>query len=142
LDKLYDVDNDEIEQETLIELFSNYSQFQKYLNDFAGVIYRRYMSSIEEVYGELCNYLNIDDNNHYMFEFDLAKLEAQTPAKIMQIENDDLKYLTIEKQESKLQKLLDTHYYQEHQKELQPRIDKIAANFALLKKALQLSDDY
>ena len=140
--KLYDIENDTIEEEELMEFFINYSNFQKYLNDYAGTIYKRHFSSVEEVYKEICDYLEIDDNNQYMFEFDLAKLEKQTPAKIMQIEDDDLKYLTAEKQESKLHKLLESTYYKEHQEEYKERLEKIGANFTLLKKALHLSDNY
>ncbi len=142
LEKLYDIENDTIEEKELIELFSNYTNFQRYLNDYAGMIYKRYFSSVEEVYNELCNFLDIDDNNQYMFEFDLNKLEKQTPSKLMQIENEDLKYLTIEKQESKLEKLIDTKYYKENTEQYKDRVDKIASNFKLVKKALQLSDDY
>lgn len=141
-EKLYDIENDTITEDEIIDIFANYSNFQRYLNDYAGVIYRRHMSSVEEVYEEICNYLNLDDNNQYMFEFDLEKLEKQTPAKLMQIEDDDLKYLTIEKQESKLEKLLTSTFYQSNTQKYKERIDKIDSNFKLVKKALHLSDNY
>lgn len=142
LEKQFNIEKDKLHEDDIMNLFANYGNFQKYLNDYAGVIYRRHMSSVEEVYAELCNHLNLDDNNQYMFEFDLEKLEKVSPAKLMQIEDDDLKFLTIEKQESRLQRLMESRSYLENIESYGDRVEKVKGNLALVKKALKLSDDY
>lgn len=142
LEKLYDIETDEIDNAKIIELFEEYSNYTRYLNDYAGTIYRKYQSSIDEVYIELCEYLKIDSHSQYMFEFAISKIEKYSPASLMQIEDDELKILTIEKLEEKLQKALESRYYQENKDILTPRVDKITSNFALVKRALNLNSNY
>ena len=85
LEKIYDIENDELNYDEVIDFFQDFAKVQRYLNDYAGVIYRRHNSSVEEIYSELCAYLNIDADNEYMFEFAISKLENNTPAKIIAI---------------------------------------------------------
>lgn len=142
LEKQFDVHKDTLHEDDVMDIFANYGNFQKYLNDYAGVIYRKYTSSIEEVYSEVCEYLNLDDNNQYIFEFDLEKLEKQTPIKIMQIKDDELKLLTVEKQESRLKRLIESKFYTDNIDKYKERIVRLESNFTLVKKALNTSADY
>ena len=50
LEKLYDIEADEIDDAKIIEIFEEYGNYTRYLNDYAGAIYRKYNSSIDEVY--------------------------------------------------------------------------------------------
>ena len=63
--KLYEDDNTVLDIDENIEFLSNYKNFHLYLNDFAGTIYSRYASSVDNLYIEMCNYINIDIDNKY-----------------------------------------------------------------------------
>ena len=82
--KLYAINEDtQISKEDFLEVIKNYSLFFRYLNDYAGTIYKKYNSSVENIYIELCNYYKLDLDNEYRFEHILKKLEKQTPQLLM-----------------------------------------------------------
>ncbi|MEA1915843.1 MAG: hypothetical protein U9N30_11095 [Campylobacterota bacterium] len=138
LKKLYDLDTDTPTQDELNQHFENYTTYIRYLNDFAGPIYRRYHSSTEEIYKELCDVLNLSMDNKYLFEMAISKVEKQTASRIMQIEDDDFKVMTLEKFEGRLQEIKNTEYYQENTQTLENRIKDAQSQFNLVRKALNL----
>lgn len=125
-----------ISKEEFFEVIKNYSLFFKYLNDYVGTIYRKYNSSIEEVYTELCQYYNLDLDNEYRFEHILRKLEKQTPQMIMSLVDEDIQKNTIENFEEKLLSIKNSMYYLKNKEKLEPKIDALEQNIILVKKAI------
>lgn len=137
--KLYEV-NDEtmIYKEDFLETIKNYSLFFRYLNDYAGTIYKKYNSSVENIYVELCNYYNLDLDNEYRFEHILKKLEKQTPQLLMSLSDSDIQRQTIENFEEKLSSIKNSSYYTSNREKLFSRIEKLEKNISLVKKALNI----
>ncbi|MCK5294866.1 MAG: hypothetical protein KAJ49_09450, partial [Arcobacteraceae bacterium] len=115
-----------------------YNMVLKYLNDYAGVIYRRYGSSTQEVYKELCEYYKLDTDNQYTYEHIITKLQKQTPDLIMSLLDDDIKLQTIENFEEKLNLLKTSSYYAKNKFELEQTIIKLTNNISLVRRASQL----
>jgi hypothetical protein len=138
LKKIYDIENDSISKEELDNLFKDYNTYIRYLNDFAGPIYRRYNSSTQEIYTDLCNTLGLDVDLEYLFEMSISKIEKQSASRIMQIEDDDFKIMTIEKFEKRLDELEKTPYYQENIDRLKSRVANARSQFNLVRRALNL----
>ncbi|MCI0500796.1 MAG: hypothetical protein L0Y61_03485 [Epsilonproteobacteria bacterium] len=135
--KLYDLnENIEIDKEEFLEIIKNYSLFFRYLNDYAGTIYKRYNSSIEIIYIELCSYYGLELDNEYRFEHILRKLEKQTPQLLMSLVDDDIQRQTVENFEEKLSLIKNSGYYKNNHIRLSTKIDKLEKNIALVKKAL------
>ncbi len=135
--KLYKInENTLIEKEEFLEIIKNYSMFFRYLNDYAGTIYKKYNSSVEIIYTELCNYYQLDLDNEYRFEHILRKLEKQTPQLLMSLSDSDIQKQTIENFEEKLDTIKNSDYYKNNQEELFPKIDKLEKNISLVKRAL------
>lgn len=131
--KLYK-DGDEIIN--IEETLSNYPLYLRYLNDFAGKIYKQYDSSIYEIYNNTCQILNIEADNQYLFNYRLARLELNDIARIMNIQNEDIKSQTVEKQFDEFQNLLNSKFYQENQEKYKTKIVKLEKNFELLKQLI------
>lgn len=129
--KLYK-DGDEVTD--IEETLSNYPLYLKYLNDFAGKIYKQYDSSIDEIYANTCHIMNIEPDNRYLFNYRLARLELNDIARIMNIQNEDIKIQTVEKQFDEFQKLLNSKFYQENQETYKAKIVRLEKNFELLKQ--------
>jgi hypothetical protein len=111
LKKLHDVDNDTISQEKLVEIFSDYKNFTIYLNDYAGVIYRRYTSSIDEIYIELCKVINVEWDNEKLFEHRLNKIGKIDLRTILNLDDDDLKADVIEKYQRQIDIIMRSDFY-------------------------------
>ncbi|MCK5109919.1 MAG: hypothetical protein KAQ94_00240 [Arcobacteraceae bacterium] len=137
LNKVYK-DIDTVNDQKLKELFSNYNNYNKYLNDYAGTIYNKHSSSVNNVYIEMCKFLDIDIDNQYTLEHVIIKLEKQEPAVILNLLDDDIKMMTIENFEEKLNSILSSKYYNNNKSQFQSRVDKLSKNLSLVKKALQL----
>ncbi len=137
LNKVYK-DINTVDAQELKELFSNYNNYNKYLNDYAGTIYNKHSSSVNNVYIEMCKFLEIDIDNQYTLEHVIIKLEKQEPALILNLLDDDIKMMTIENFEEKLNSILSSKYYNNNKSQFQSRVDKLSGNLSLVKKALQL----
>ncbi len=137
--KLYEDDNTVLDIDENIEFLSNYKNFHLYLNDFAGTIYSRYASSVDNLYIEMCNYLNIDIDNKYTLEHTIMKLEKQTPELILSLTDEDIQKQTIEHFDDKLIAIDGSTHYNENKQEFQPRVEKLKSNINLIKNALQIS---
>jgi len=137
--KLYEINEDtQISKEDFLEVIKNYSLFFRYLNDYAGTIYKKYNSSVESIYIELCNYYKLDLDNEYRFEHILKKLEKQTPQLLMSLSDSDIQKQTIENFEEKLLNIKQSNYYNQNQEKLMLKIEKLDKNISLVKKALNL----
>lgn len=138
LKKIYNYEQDTPNIEELHTLLENYDTYVRYLNDFAGPIYRRYQSSVEEIYDEICTHLGLEMDNETIFEMAMQKVERQDAARIMQIEDDEFKILTLEKFERRLQDIMQLKYFIDNQEKLIPRIQHAQKQFALVRKVLQI----
>lgn len=138
--KMYEIsENTEVDKEEFLEIVKNYSLFFRYLNDYAGTIYRKYNSSIEAIYIELCTYYKLELDNEYRFEHILRKLEKQTPQLLMSLVDDDIQRQTIENFEEKLLSIKNSNYYKNNYTFLVNKIEKLEKNIALVKKALNFN---
>ncbi|MEA2049880.1 MAG: hypothetical protein U9O56_04045 [Campylobacterota bacterium] len=136
MDKLYK--NDEIINETKnIEFFSNYKNYHLYLNDYAGVIYSRYASSVNNIYIEMCGYLNVEVDNKYTLEHTIVKLEKQTPQLLLGLTDEDIQKQTIIHFDEKLEAIDGSSHYNNNLNEFKNRVDKLKSNIILVKNALQ-----
>jgi len=137
LNKIY-TDEENLDEEKLKEFFSNYKNYHRYLNDFAGVIYNRYGSHINIIYVNMCGYLQIEVDNKYTLEHVIIKLEKQTPELLLSLTNEDIQHQTIEHFDEKLQDIEGSVYYTANKNEFEKRVDKLYKNIDLVKNALGL----
>lgn len=138
LDKLYQ-DGEQLINHT--EFFANYKNYHIYLNDYAGVIYSRYASSIENLYIEMCNYLSIEIDNKYTLEHTMVKLEKQTPQLLLGLTDQDIQEQTIIHFDEKLVAIHSSIHYQANLEEFKNRVDQLKDNINLVKKALNIEED-
>ncbi len=138
LDKLYK-DDDDLDKEKNIDFFTNYKNYHLYLNDYAGTIYSKYASSINNLYIEMCEYLNIEIDNKYTLEHVIIKLEKQTPELLISLTDEDIQKQTIEHFDEKLIAIENSKHYNSNLDEYKIRIDKLKSNIKLIKNALQIS---
>ncbi len=137
--KIYkNIEKDEDDKENILNIFHDYNMVLKYLNDYAGVIYRRYSSSTQEVYNELCTYHNLSLDNISTFEYIIKKLQKQTPQLLMGLEDRDIQIQTINNYEDKLNHIKSSKYFKENISSLEMTIEQLESNISLVKRALQL----
>lgn len=118
LSKKFDINSDSIEESTLKELFVNYDNFTKALNDSTGTIYRKYEAELDDVYKTICSLLNEDSDNKYVFDHRLARVKNQEPRQFLDIEDKDTQETVIQKFEDKINIILSSKYYKDHENEL------------------------
>ncbi len=135
LDKVYP-NNEELLNND--DFFANYKNYHIYLNDYAGTIYSRHASSINNLYIEMCNYLNIEIDNKYLLEHTIVKLEKQTPQLLLGLTDEDIQKQTIVYFDEKLVAISQSKYYKENIEEFIQRIENLEKNIALVKNALQI----
>lgn len=135
LNKIYK-DEENFNENEAIEFFSNYKNYHRYLNDFAGVIYNRYGSHVNTIYIQMCEYLDIEVDNKYTLDHVITKLEKQTPELLINLTNEDIQKQTIEHFDEKLQDIEGSFHYGANKKEFRPRVEKLYENIAFVKKAL------
>jgi hypothetical protein len=130
--------NEEIPKEELIEFFSNYKNYHIYLNDFAGTIYSKYGSSVDNLYIEMCGYLGVQVDNKYTLEHTIAKLEKQTPQLLLSLTDADIQKQTIVYFDEKLNAIEGSIHYKNNIDQFKNRVDKLKQNIILVKKALNI----
>ena len=123
--KLYKDLQQEISKDEFISQISNYPQLNRYLNDFASMIYKKNNSSINEIYMEVCKYFDVDTDNKYVFEFFLKKLQLHDASDILAIKDESIKKQYILSLEEKLQAIKQTKYYKDNTTHLAKQINKI-----------------
>lgn len=135
LDKIYN-GGKEFDEEENKNFLSNYKNYHLYLNDFAATIYSRYCSSVNNIYIEMCEYLNIDVDNKYTLEHTIMKLEKQTPDLLLGLTDPDIQKQTISYFDEKLEAIEGSTHYNENLNEFSSRVDKLKSNISLVKSAL------
>ena len=135
LDKLYS-DQDILDEQTLRDFFVNYKNFHIYLNDFAGVIYNKHNSSIDQIYIQMCEYLGLSIDNQYTLEHTFAKLEKQTPQLLLSIKDDDIKHQAIEHFQEHLEAIKESEYFKNNLSTLQQRYNQLEQNISLVKSVV------
>lgn len=118
LSKKFDVENDSLTQDEIKELLLDYSNFNKYLNDSAGVIYRKYEAELSDVYKAICSTFDEDFDNKSLFDFRFARVINQEPKQFLDIEDKDTQETVIEKFEDKINTILESSYYKSNESEL------------------------
>jgi len=137
-DKLHK-DDEMLDEEQNKEFLSNYKNYHLYLNDFAGTIYSRYASSVDSLYIEMCEYLDIEIDNKYTLEHTIMKLEKQTPSLLLGLTDQDIQHQTVVHFDERLDAIENSTHYNNNLEEFQPRVDKLKQNISLVKNALQIT---
>ena len=131
-----DVELDENENK---EFFSNYKNYHLYLNDFVGTIYNKHSSSVNNIYIEMCDYLQIAVDNKYTLEHVIMKLEKQTPQVLLGLTDEDIQKQTIQHYDERITEILGSIHFNANISEYQNRVEKLKNNISLVKNALQIS---
>ena len=131
--------NDKLDQNEIEQFFANYKNYHLYLNDFAGTIYSRYASSVNNLYIEMCNHLNIEIDNQYTLEHVILKLEKQTPELLLSLTDPDIQKQTIGNFDEKLINIQNSIHYNKNIEKYKDRVDRLINNITLVKNALQIS---
>jgi predicted AlkP superfamily pyrophosphatase or phosphodiesterase len=135
INKIYD-DTQSFEEEEIKEFFANYKNYHRYLNDFAGVIYNRHGSHINQIYIDMCSYLEVDVDNKYTLEHTIIKLEKQTPELLLTLTDEEIQHQTVEHFDEKLEAIESSSHYLNNKQEFENRVEKLYKNIALVKNAL------
>jgi len=139
LSKKFDVENDSVNNDELKELFVNYSNFSKLLNDSAGIIYKKYEADLNDVYKTICTKFNENFDNKYLFDFRLARIVNQEPAQFLDIEDKDTQETVIQKFEDKINTILESKYYNDNKNILSPELILPQRTLELIKSAAKAS---
>ena len=131
LSKKYNINEDSVDSDVLKNLFVNYDNFTKALNDSAGIIYKRYEAELNDVYKTICNSFNEDFDNAYLYNYRLARVVKQEPRQFLDIEDRDTQETVIQKFEDKINAILESKYYKENE-------DKLSQNLIIPQKTLEL----
>ena len=131
LSKKYNIAEDSVDNEVLKELFINYDNFTKALNDSAGIIYKKYEAELNDVYKDICKIFNEDADNVYLFNYRLARVQNQEPRQFLDIEDKDTQETVIQKFEDKINAILESKYYKENE-------DKLSQNLIIPQRTLEL----
>jgi hypothetical protein len=131
LSKKYNINEDSVDNDTLKDLFVNYDNFTKALNDSAGVIYKKYEAELNDVYETICKAFNEEADNAYLYNYRLARIVNQEPRQFLDIEDKDTQETVIQKFEDKINAILESKYYKENE-------DKLSANLIIPQKTLEL----
>lgn len=131
LSKKYNVIEDSLDNDTLKNLFINYDNFTKSLNDSAGIIYKKYESELNNVYESICKIFNEDFDNVYLYNYRLVRVVNQEPKQFLDIEDKDTQETVIQKFEDKINAILESKYYKKNE-------NKLASDLSIPKKTLEL----
>jgi hypothetical protein len=131
LSKKYNINEDSVDNDTLKNLFINYDNFTKALNDSAGIIYKKYEAELNDVYKVICKSFNEDFDNAYLYNYRLARIVNQEPRQFLDIEDKDTQETVIQKFEDKINAILESKYYKENE-------EKLSQNLIIPQKTLEL----
>jgi hypothetical protein len=136
LQKNYNIQDDDVKEEEIKTFFTHYNCYQTHLNDYAGVIYNKYDSSIDEVYESLCLYFNETPDNKSLFEYRLTRVINQDPSKYLNISDPEMRNAAILRAEDKISVIENSHYYLLNKKEAQAQISALKQSLDLIKRAV------
>ena len=136
LEKVYNIEEEEILLDELKEFFINYVLYDKYLNDYASVIYKQFESSNSEIYESMCNYFDENSDNKYLFEYRLKRVLNQDPTKFLTIKDEDIKKVAIKRVEEKLKIIKESEYYKDNKDLSRNEIEKLTKSVNLAKNVV------
>ena len=139
LSKKFDVENDSVTDDKLKEMFVDYNNFSKLLNDSAGIIYKKYEADLNDVYKTMCSKFNEEFDNKYLFDFRLVRVVNQEPAQFLNIEDKDTQETVIQKFEDKINTILESKYYNDNKNELSNELIIPQRTLELIKSAAEAS---
>ncbi len=139
LSKKFDVENDSLDDNELKEIFVDYNNFSKLLNDSAGIIYKKYEADLNDVYKIICDKFHEDYDNKYLFDFRLARVINQEPAQFLDIEDKDTQETVIQKFEDKINMILSSKYYNDNKNTLSAELILPQRTLELIKAAAKAS---
>lgn len=122
LSKKFDIENDTVEEETLKELFVDYANFNKSLADKVGVIYKKYETELDDIYDAVCTKFGVDSDNESVFNYRLVRVQNQEAKQFIDIEDKDTQETVIQKFEDKINKILESKYYQANKAQLEQEL--------------------
>lgn len=135
LSKNFD-ENTEVEREKFIEFVSDYINYTKYLNDYMGVICKKYSTEMDEIYKFTCEILEIEWDNKTLFDFRLNRILINTPERVLSIKNDDLLEINLEHLEEELEVLLDSKYFAQNGDSFSKEIELANKNIKTIKETI------
>lgn len=135
LKKNFDIESESLEKNDLKEFFINYNNYDKFLNDYAGVIYKKFESSIDEIYNEICKFLEENPDNKYLFSHRLKRISNQNPIKYLNIEDEELREAAICRLEDKINTIEESSYYKENKELAFNDIEKLKKSIQMVKTA-------
>ncbi|WP_321315619.1 hypothetical protein [Halarcobacter sp.] len=139
LNKQFDIESDELKSLEIINFFIDYNNYDKYLNDYANVIYNKYESSNNEVFESLCNYFNENPDNKYLYKYRLKRVINQDPKKYLTIEDSEMRNNAIFRVEDKIKVIEESEYYKSNLETLdKSKIDDLKKDIVLVKRAVGL----
>ncbi|WP_419764771.1 MAG: hypothetical protein ACNI28_00020 [Arcobacter sp.] len=134
-EKEFDIEKDSLDKEIIKEFLIDYNNYDKFLNDYAGVIYKKFESSNDEVYNEICKFLDVNPDNKYLFSHRLKRISNQNPMKYLNIEDEDLRKAAISRLEDKINTIESSLYYKENKEVAFKEIEKIKKSIDIVKIA-------
>jgi len=134
-EKEFDIEKDSLEEKEIKEFLINYNNYDKFLNDYAGVIYKKFESSNDEVYNEICKFLSVNPDNKYLFSHRLKRISNQNPMKYLNIEDEELRESAICRLEDKIHTIESSLYYKENKEVAFKEIEKIKKSIKVVKTA-------
>ncbi|XOB60676.1 hypothetical protein ACMC56_08660 [Campylobacterota bacterium DY0563] len=139
LKKQFNIEKDEIEHFKIVNFFIDYNNYDKYLNDYANVIYNKYESSNNEVFVSLCKYLNENPDNIYLYKYRLKRVINQDPKKYLAIEDSEMRNGAISRVEDKIKVIEESEYYKNNLEILDlSEINSLKKDIDLVKRAVGL----
>lgn len=129
LNKKFLIEN-EIDESILCDFLINFDNYDKLLNDYANIIYNRFESSKDEVFKEICLFLNEDFDNKYLFEYRLTRVLNQDPFKYLNMDDQDMQSEAINRVYDKIEIIENSNYYKNNK-------DKAIKDIEKLKKSLE-----
>jgi hypothetical protein len=136
LKKRYDIQEEALEEHQIKEFFIDYNNYDKYLNDYANIIYKRYESSNDEIYEYLCTYFNENSDNRHLFEYRLKRVINQNPKKYLAIEDFEMRNAAISRLEKRVQIIEESDFFKKNSSLGKKEIDEIKNQINLVKKAV------
>ncbi|MFV0561556.1 hypothetical protein [Malaciobacter mytili] len=117
------------------EFLLNYSNYDRYLNDMANIIYNQYESNIDEVYKEVCNYFNEEYDNKYLYEYRLKRVINQDPKVYLQLD-EDIGKNALKKLEDRINLIYQSTYYKKNKEKINKDLFELVNELKLVQKAL------
>lgn len=130
---------DEVSEDVILAFISDYSNYIRYLNDYMGVICKKFDTDLDEIYYFVCDLFDLECDNKSLFDFRLKRLLTNTPMRVLSMANNDMKEHTFENMQEEFDVLISSRFYQENISIYSLKLEEINSNIQNLKKILGLN---